>query len=401
MPIQQPTSGTTYQSQILTALATNSGITQLSPGGKARAFSDVVGDVTGTSEANCFNMVSQSLLPYATGDSLDLIGDIFGVARLAQTTSTVISDDNNFEFYVRTGTFGQINNGNPIIVPQGVIVSSSSPNGPTFIINQAVTLLAAASSAFFSATSSVPGSAGNVASDVIDQSNFTNYAQSNYGTLLVTNNFGVVGGNDAESDDDYRYRINLKITSRAGANQAALQFAILQIPGVQNVVFEPQAGTFTVYVYGIAPQVPTSLLQLVQTAISNTAAFPLTGLAVAPNLVGISLQTTVTFIAGVSAADQTAILQLAVAAAQNYINNLAIGAPMVINQLAAQIIDSDSRILDIGSPDDPIQSIFIWRSRADGSRYSRFLVQDYTPAVGERVVTEYSISNPINLIAAS
>lgn len=399
MPVQQPTSGTMYQTQILNALA-NSGITQLSPGGKARAFCDIVGDVMGTVEVDVFNMVSQSLLPYATGSNLDLIGAIFGVTRLPQSNSIIVADDNNFEFYVRTGTFGTINGGNDIIVPAGVILSSSSPNGPTFTITTTVTLPTAASSAFVAATSTVPGSAGNIAGGVIDQSNFTNYAQSQYGTLLVTNNYGVVGGQDAESDGAYQYRINLKITSRAGANQAALQFAILQIPGVQNVVFEPKAGTFTVYVYGIAPQVPNSLLQLVQAAISDTAAFPLTGLAVAPNLIGISLETTVTFIAGVSAADQASILQSAVAAAQNYINNLAVGAPMVINQLAAQIIDADSRILDIGTPDDPIESIFIWRSRADGTRYSRFLVADYSPALGERIVTEYSITNPINLIAA-
>lgn len=400
MPIQQPTSVNTYQTQILNALAT-SGITQLSPGGKARAFSDIVGQVLGTVETNTFNMVSQSLLPYATGSSLDLIGDIFGVTRLGQQTSTVIPNDNNFEFYVRTGTFGSINNGQNIVIPVGVIVSSSAVNGPSFTINQAVTLPAASSNVFFAATSLTPGSAGNIAADVIDQSNFTNYAQYQYGTLLVTNNYGVVGGQDPESDSDYAYRINLKITSRAGANQAALQFAILQVPGVQNVVFEPQAGTFTVYVYGIAPQVPTSLLQLVQTAINNTAAFPLTGLAVAPNLVGISLQTTVTFVAGTPPDQQTSAIQNAIAAAQTYINNLAIGAPLIINELAAQIIGASTYILDIGTPDNPIQSIFIWRSRADGSRYSRFLVQNYTPALGERIVTEYSISNPISLIPAS
>jgi uncharacterized phage protein gp47/JayE len=399
MPIQQPTSGTTYQNQILNALAA-SGITQLSPGGKARAFADIVGSVLGTVEVDTFNMVSQSLLPYATGTSLDLIGDIFGVSRLPQTNSTVISDDNNFEFYVRSGTFGSINNGNDIVIPSGVIISSSAPNGPAFVLTAPVTLSAGASSAFFDAVSLTPGSAGNVASAVIDQSNFTNYAQSQFGTLLVTNNFGVVGGQDQESDNDLRYRINLKITSRAGANQAALQFAILQIPGVQNIVFEPKAGTFIAYVYGISPQVPPSLLLLVQTAINNTAAFPLTGLAVAPNLVGFSLETTVTFVPGISSADQQAILQSAISAAQNYINNLAIGAPLIINQLAAKIIDADQRILDIGAPDNPIESIFIWRSRANGTRYSRFLVQDYTPALGERIVTEYSIQSPVNLIAA-
>jgi uncharacterized phage protein gp47/JayE len=397
VPIQTPTSATTYQNQILNVLA-NSGITQLSPGGKARAFCDIVGSILGTVETDIFNMVSNSLLPYATGSSLDLIGDIFGVNRLPQVNSSVTTDDNNFEFYVRTGTFGNINNGQNITVPAGVLISSTS-NGPSYTITQAVTLVASVSSAFFAASSTIPGSAGNAAPGIIDQSNFTNYAQSQYGTLLVTNNYGIVGGQDAESDDDYRYRINLKITSRAGANQASLQFAILQVPGVQNVVFEPQAGTFTVYVYGISPQVPPGLLQLVQTAINDTAAFPLTGLAVAPNLVGISLSTTITFVAGVSSDDQASIIQNAVAAAESYINNLTIGTSMVINQLAAQIISSDTRILTIGTPDNPIQSIFIWRSRADGTRYSRFLVQDYAPSLGERIVSEYSISNPINLTA--
>lgn len=399
MPIQSPTSANTFQSQIISALAA-SGITQLSPGGKARAFADIVGDVLGTVETDTFNMVSQSLLPFATGDSLDLIGDIFGVTRIGQQNSTVIPNDNNFEFFVRSGTFGSINNGVDIIVPAGVVISSTVAGGPAFVLTQAVTLPANSNSVSFAASSITPGSAGNIASGVIDRTNFTNYVQSQFGTLLVTNNFGVVGGRDQESDDDYRFRINLKITSRAGANQASLQFAILQVPGVQNVVFSPKAGTFTCFVYGISPQVPPSLLQLVQTAIDNTAAFPLTGLAVAPNLVGFSLETSVTFVAGVSSTDQASILQNAIAAAQNYINNLPIGAPLVINELAAQIINADKHILDIGAPNNPIESIFIWRSRADGTRFSRFLVQDYIPALGERVTTEYSIVNPINLLPA-
>jgi len=47
-----------------------------------------------------------------SGDSLDLLGEIYGVPRLGQ--SSVQSDlaDRNFEFYVRRGTFGNINGGN-------------------------------------------------------------------------------------------------------------------------------------------------------------------------------------------------------------------------------------------------------------------------------------------------
>src|ERR1019366_1195806 len=73
------------------------------------------------------------------------------------------------------------------------------------------------------------------------------------GPLLVTNDYGVVGGRDEESDDNYRYRIQQKPQGRNGANEAALRFNLLQVPGIQDIVFTRLAGTFNCYVYGIAP----------------------------------------------------------------------------------------------------------------------------------------------------
>ena len=76
--------------------------------------------------------------------------------------------------------------------------------------------------------------------------NFSNYADSLFGSLLVTNDYGIVGGRDTEDDDSYRYRIHLKLVSQAGSNEAALRFALLQVPGIQDVVFDSKAGTFIV-----------------------------------------------------------------------------------------------------------------------------------------------------------
>jgi len=133
----------------------------------------------------------------------------------------------------------------------------------------------------------------------------------------VTNSFGLVGGRETETDDDYRFRLNLKIQSSAGANEAALRFALLQIPGIQDLVFERQAGAFIVYVYGISPNVSPGLLQNVQNAINDKAAYPLTGLAVAPDLVGISLATTVEFKTGTSVDEKNLALEAAAAAVEN------------------------------------------------------------------------------------
>ena len=73
----------------------------------------------------------------------------------------------------------------------------------------------------------------------------------------------------------------------------------------------------------------------------------------------------------------------------------------MINELASVILNSNSNIVDIGQPNQPLSSIFIWRSRSDGTRFSRYLVADYTPAVGERLLVETSIANPVSIGIAS
>ena len=220
-----------------------------------------------------------------------------------------------------------------------------------------MTLAAGDSSQFFSARSLLSGSAGNAPSGVFDRHNFTHYADSRFGTLLVTNSFGLVGGRETETDDDYRFRLNLKIQSSAGANEAALRFALLQIPGIQDLVFERQAGAFIVYVYGISPNVSPGLLQNVQNAINDKAAYPLTGLAVAPDLAGISLATSVEFKTGTSVEEKNLALEAAAAAAENYINNLAVGETLVVNEIADRIRNADPKILDLGEVNREISEI--------------------------------------------
>jgi uncharacterized phage protein gp47/JayE len=402
--IQNPKTVAGYQSDLLASL-TSTGITQTNPGGKARSFTDAVASEMAILDAATYNNIGQTLLPYAIGNNLDFIGAIFDVTRIPQSNSSadITSDqpEANFQFYVLTGTFGSINNGNNIVVPAGTIISTSDPSGPTYSLISSVTLLASDSITYFGASALQTGSAGNATANVFNQINFSNYADSNYGSLLVTNNYGLVGGRDAESDADYAYRINLKLQTNSGAAETDLQLAILGVPGIQNIVFERLSGTFNAYIYAISPVIPPSLLLTVQNLMDNIVSYPLVGLAVAPDLIGISLETTINFASGTSTSDQSAITANAVAAAVNYINNLSVGASLVINTLASVIASADSRIVDIGQPDQPLEAIFVWRSRSDGTRYSRSLIANYTPATGERIIAEQSIITPINLVPAS
>jgi uncharacterized phage protein gp47/JayE len=400
MPIQQPQSSSIFQAQNLAALQAT-GITQTNPGGKARAFSDIVGDQMGLSEARKYAAIGQTLLPYATGDNLDFIGAIWGFPRLSAQTASSSVADSNFTFYVLSGTFGQINGGQPITVPAGTAITTGGQGGPVYTLDIAVTLPANSSSVPFSATSTQDGTVGNVPAGTFTACSFQGYTDFRYGSLLVTNNYGITEGMDAETDDNYRYRLNLFLQSKGGASQSDIELALLTVPGVQTVAFVPQAGTFLVYIYGVAQVASPSLLQACQTQLNNVAAYPLVGTAVAPDLVGISLATTLSFVTGATPAQQQNAISAAITAASNYINNLALGATVVINEIASIILNADPNILDIGQPNQPLSSIYIWRDRADGTRYSRYLVADYTPQTGERIIVENSITNPIQLTPAS
>jgi uncharacterized phage protein gp47/JayE len=402
--VQTPKSSAAYQSDLLNSL-TSTGITQTNPGGKARAFSDAVANEMATLDASTYGNIGQTLIAYATGNNLDYIGSVFGVYRIPRSDSASSVDqdspDGNFNFYVKIGTFGNINNGNNIVVPAGSILSTSQLNSLTYTLDQDVTCLASDSIVYFSATSTSTGSSGNAGANVFNQINFSNYADSYFGSLLVTNVYGLLGGQDEESDDDFRYRINLKLQSNNGAAESDLRLAILAIPGIQDVVFERLSGTFNAYIFAISPIIPPSLLSTVQSVMEDIISYPLVGNAIAPDLIGISLETEITFASGTSQSDEATIISTAISAGNTYLNNLGTGGTLIVNTLANVIASADSRILDIGQPDKPIAALYIWRSRSDGSRYSRTLISNYTAALGERIITETSIDIPINLIAGS
>jgi uncharacterized phage protein gp47/JayE len=387
MAIYSPKASSSYQSDILDALK-QTGIKQTASGGKARAFCDVVGDQMGILDSGNYQNLAQTMLPYANEEALDNLGEFFGIPRMGQQDVSVPAGDNNFVFYVRVGTFGSINGGAPITIPAGTRIYPAGAFTPYFTVDYDTVLPADSSSQAFSATCEQGGSQGNVAAGTLTQHNFSSYTDARYGSLLVTNTYGTIGGRESEDDDSYRYRIKLELQSVTGCGEDDLRAAILQIPGIQDVTFERLAGTFQVYVYAISPDIPASLLQLVQMQLDRSTAYPLTGTALAPDLIGISLHTTLHLASGILPADQTLILTAAQQAAADYINNLGIGAELVINEISDRILNSDTRIVDLGQPNQPLEEIFIWRSRVDGSRYSRFLINNYTPVLGERLVVE-------------
>ena len=328
-------------------------------------------------ETNEFLNLGETLIHYATGENLDFIGEIFGVYRLGAQVASITQGDNNFQFYYAgIKKFGDINSGQAITIPAGTLIMTAGVSGPPFLTRHAVHPPTGRHGEVCQRLLRRAGQLGNAAAGVFNRyGGNIKYSNAAFGSLLVTNTYGVVGGRDDESDDNYRYRIQQKLQGRNGVNEAALRFELLQVPGIQDIVFERQAGTFNCYVYGIAPQTSSSLLDAVQQTINDNVAFPLTGSAIAPDLVGISLVTTLSMATSNSTTDQDTVIGEAVAAAQDYIDNLRVGEQLVINEIADRIRNADTRILDVGQPNKQIPEIYIWRARDDGTRYSRSKVK--------------------------
>ena len=102
---------------------------------------------------------------------------------------------------------------------------------------------------------------------------------------------------------------------------------------METYISQIPRGTFTCYVYAITPVAAASVLSMVQDTIDTTVAFPLTGTAVNPDLVGITLATTITLVAGSTQTDKDTAAGQAAAAAQDYLNNLRVGDPLIKHEL--------------------------------------------------------------------
>lgn len=393
--IQRPKSFYEHQANILETLA-STGITQLSPGGKARAVADMCADKAAEVEIRAFSNLQEVQLPLASGAALDTIGDINGVPRIGRQDAYVSPYENNLKFYVRNGTFGSLNRGVPIEIPANTQVTTVSSNGPIYLTD-AVVLYPDDNTQYVSAKCNSAGTGGNIPERMLTVHSFRNYAEAESGRLLVINEQGITGGRDEESDDNYRYRIQLKIRGRNGANEAAIRFQMLQVPGIQDVVLVPYSGGFYVYLYSISPVVSTDVLLTAQRYLNDAVSYPLQGTVLPPDLVGISLSTVLKVKPATSTAERADIATHARTEAAQYVNNLAVGETLYVNTIANRIRNADPRILDVGSVNNQIPEIYIWRSRSDASRYSRALVRDFAPNVGERVIVETSIAVPINI----
>lgn len=391
--------------EAVNSVVANSSLSLFTPGSKARALIEAVGEVVGNIGTDTSDGVFQSLLSEASGPTLDLIAESYGLQRLPAVAPKIESLDNNLRYYVRTGTFGDINGGSAITVPAGTKIRADSEGTSIFYIQRtAVTLPAGSSEVFFAADQFNSRANTNVAPGTLTRHNFTGYADSAFNSLLVTNDKGVAG-RSRETDSNLRFRVRSVLTNSATANITAVRIAALKVPGVADVRILPNRaglGTFDVIVFGISPTVAPGMLADVQANVDRVMAMGSRGIAVAANLLGISLRARIRFRDATPQGEKNAAFVAATERIRQYVDDLLPGQELSINALMNQILTSADSILDIGTPGDPFEELLIWRQTSPTStRFSRNLEANRRIKSDEDLVIEPFMRQPILLLEAT
>lgn len=387
-------------------LTQRTNITQLSPGAKARAVLEVVSRQISEQYQIFDANLANSLLSTASGQVLDLIGELVGLERLPPVTAGTVVGSANVIFYTNESNFGAINNGGNIVIPKGTRIWTTpsavgAEDAVIYYVSQETTLLASANWQAVPTEAAQQGNIYNVGQETLVNHEFQNYADSLNGTLLVMNRAAITTGRDLESDSDFRYRISKQVTASERANETAIRLAALSVPGVadvETVAYVRGLGTYGVYIKSLDARVSDDLVEAVQQAVDQVQSYGNRGFALKPREIGIEMDLTLTMRETVTVRTQNDLARTVVGVVYDYVNNLDIGEDFIVNEVVQRVMEVDDRIKNVGSANKPIDTLKIWKtSRTADNRVRYTLTGDYTANFDDKVLIEYSIDNPVRV----
>lgn len=391
--------------EVIQTLASQTNITYLSPGSKARLVLDIINDKLGIQALQFDENVGKAFIRNAEGSLLDFIGEIFGTPRNLKKKAEISKEESNLFFYTLENTFGEINNFEDIVIPAGEvkIYNTTDPESQqiVYINSEEIILPADKNLVYFDAEAQGFGTEYNVGANTLRFHNFKGYADVLNQTLQVNNDISITYGDNDETDDNYRFRIQQQTIAGEAANDSAIRLNLLSVAGVSDVVkvkYSRGIGTSSWLIKAVTPEVPQRLLALAQEAIDEKQGEGTENTAEAPVSIGVQLVFSVTYRDryedDVKNSIKTALRRNLI----SYINNLDIEENLVIDQLVKIILNSDDRILSIGDPNSQsnFDRINIYkRSAISNTKIKRSIYKDYKAQSGERVIVEPSIIDPI------
>ncbi len=380
-------------------------LTFLSPGSKARQMVEILGEELGL-EAEKFDAnVGSALLRGAKGVLLDYIGELFGSHRIKNEKAEVFEEEENFMLYTLEPTFGDINNGENIVIPKGkMLIMNTEESGPSQVLytnTEEVVLPQGENQIFFSAAAWETGENSNVGANSLVFHDFKNYSDSLNRTLLVVNNESITYGRNTESDDNYRYRIQKEKISGEAGNETAIRLGLLLVPGVADVVRIPYSrgvGTVDWLIRSTSPVVSGALIAMTQDVIDRTQSSGTSNRSKSPNIIGTEMAFSLIYKSVLEDRDKEKIKTEVRKNLADYVNNLDIGENLIIDQIVKVVLNSSDQIESMGASNSSsnFDHIFIHkRSGYSDSIIRNTLTTDYKSKRYERVILEPRVEAPI------
>lgn len=153
-----------------------------------------------------------------------------------------------------------------------------------------------------------------------------------------------------ESDNDYRYRITNQVYVVQGANLTALRIKVLQLDGVADAQFKRftnGAGSFTCYVIPETYPISNDLINKVQAAIDETSAYGVYGEVKTSTAIPVDISIQLIFATQTTNAERQTIRTQVASAVESYVKGLAMGEPIIINEVIQQTMDVSAKINDM------------------------------------------------------
>lgn len=399
------------QEEIISAsldrLADNTNITQLSPGSKMRFLLDTFAEEQASQHVTFDENLMQAFIKYADGKFLDFFGDMLNAPRYEPTHAYV--DDNNFMFYVSSGTFGDINGNSDFIIPSGTNISTVPFDGKivtpgisqydqiNYTTTANVTCRASESFVYTPIRANIEGESSDVPRGVLNQHNFSNYALNGTVTLKCTNKYSISSGRDRESNESYRFRLTELFRSRQLAIYSSIRLAALSIPGVSDIKMvncEQGPGSFSVYVKSTSPTPSPRLIDEVSTSIYSVTSYGVRPFVLAPEPIGLEFVCAVLWSPKATQAQITEGYNQMRLALENDINSKDIGEEVIFSDLIDTLLSANKYANSVGvNRPNKFEEVYVYKSDPSGQETAiRNLISGdrVAPLYNERVILETS-----------
>ena len=384
-------------------LVTNTKITRVSPGSKARTILAIISNEIERLENILNANTVLSLVNGAQGIYLDFIGELVGLERGQRSASNVSSLSQNVRVYVDTGlTFGDLNNGSNITLTPGTLISSAN-NEFQFATRERIPLYSGDSEAFLSVRSLKPGAAGNAPRGSLTKISFEAYATYPSPSLKVENLSGIENGSEEDPDSLYRYQITNAFLSAEAGNYNAIRMGLLGLNAVADTIIMPLArgvGTADIILQTTSGEVSGATIEEANRIVEITSSLGTDIRIRKPFLIGLELGLQIKYQKGVSFTEKQQINNKVRDALAKIVLGIPMGGSIDIPSLARVIFRSDDRIIEVGTHAEPLTDIILWRdSIISSSRAPLVLFNNgkIELSADERLVLEGSLAQAIKI----